>query len=180
MTVLLLMNFHMRVLVLYCCPRAGYPGGPSSHPNQQGGSQPGSEGQLCWICPGENQPSLSTGYNLNPFHSSIYSRRERQEQVLQSYRFIHIGVCPDPTLWSQWEVNYWLDWCQAEFGLHCLASDLRGLQGGDLCGLDREAFLGLMSDCTAGEILWEHLDHIRRGKGMFQPKKQFFQTHGFV
>ncbi|KAE8278850.1 Protein C-ets-2 [Larimichthys crocea] len=68
----------------------------------------------------------------------------------------------DPTLWSQWEVNYWLDWCQAEFGLHCLASDLRGLQGGDLCGLDREAFLGLMSDCTAGEILWEHLDHIRR------------------
>ncbi|XP_051231415.1 protein c-ets-1-B-like [Dicentrarchus labrax] len=68
----------------------------------------------------------------------------------------------DPTLWSEWEVNYWLDWCQAEFGLHCLGSDLRGLQGSELCGLDREAFLGLMSDCTAGEILWEHLEDMRR------------------
>ncbi|XP_041821592.1 protein C-ets-2-like [Chelmon rostratus] len=68
----------------------------------------------------------------------------------------------DPTMWSEWEVNYWLDWCQAEFGLHYLGSDLRGLQGGELCGLDREAFLGLMSDCTAGEILWEHLEDMRR------------------
>ncbi|XP_059210448.1 transforming protein p54/c-ets-1-like [Centropristis striata] len=68
----------------------------------------------------------------------------------------------DPTLWSEWEVNYWLDWCQAEFGLHCLGSDLRGLQGSELCGLEREAFLGLMSDCIAGEILWEHLETMRR------------------
>ncbi|XP_047439409.1 protein C-ets-1-like [Mugil cephalus] len=68
----------------------------------------------------------------------------------------------DPTLWSEWEVNHWLDWCQAEFGFHCLASDLRGLRGCELCGLDRESFLGLVSDCTAGEILWEHLDTMRR------------------
>ncbi|KAK5848703.1 hypothetical protein PBY51_006296 [Eleginops maclovinus] len=68
----------------------------------------------------------------------------------------------DPTLWSEWEVNYWLDWCQAEFGLQGLGPDLRGLQGGELCSLQREAFLGLMSDCTAGEILWEHLETMRR------------------
>ncbi|XP_041636034.1 protein c-ets-1-B-like [Cheilinus undulatus] len=61
-----------------------------------------------------------------------------------------------------WEVNFWLDWCQAEFGLSCVDSDLRGLQGAELCGLDREAFLNLMSDCTAGEILWEHLEDMRR------------------
>lgn len=61
-------------------------------------------------------------------------------------------------------MNYWLDWCQAEFGLHSLGSDLRGLHGSELYGLDREAFLGLMSDCTAGEILWEHLETMRRGK----------------
>lgn len=70
----------------------------------------------------------------------------------------------DPTLWSEWEVNHWLDWCQAEFGLHCLGSDLKGLQGSELCSLDRETFLGLMSDCTAGEILWEHLEIMRRGR----------------
>ncbi|XP_040887769.1 protein c-ets-1-B-like [Toxotes jaculatrix] len=68
----------------------------------------------------------------------------------------------DPTLWSEWEVNHWLDWCQAEFGLHWLGSDLRGLQGSELCSLDRDAFLSLMSDCTAGEILWEHLETMRR------------------
>ncbi|GLD68191.1 protein c-ets-1-B-like protein [Lates japonicus] len=68
----------------------------------------------------------------------------------------------DPTLWSEQEVNHWLDWCQAEFGLHCLGSDLRGLRGSELCGLDRDAFLSLMSDCTAGEILWEHLETMRR------------------
>ncbi|XP_028285541.1 protein c-ets-2-A-like [Parambassis ranga] len=68
----------------------------------------------------------------------------------------------DPTLWSEWEVNHWLDWCQAEFGLQCLGLGLRGLQGIELCALDREAFLDLTSDCTAGEILWEHLDTMRR------------------
>lgn len=67
-------------------------------------------------------------------------------------------------------MNYWLDWCQAEFGLHSLGSDLRGMHGGELCGLDRDTFLGLMSDCTAGEILWEHLEDMRRGTCTSQPK----------
>ncbi|KAK0155787.1 Transforming protein p54/c-ets-1 [Merluccius polli] len=74
----------------------------------------------------------------------------------------------DPNLWSQWEVNHWLDWCQVEFGLQCLGPDLRGLQGSELCALDREAFLGLTSDCTAGEILWEHLETMQRAESYCQ------------
>ena len=70
-----------------------------------------------------------------------------------------------------------MDWCQAEFGLHCLDSDLRGLQGSELCGLDREAFLGLMSDSASGEILWEHLETMRRGKGIFTGKAW---THSLI
>uniref|UniRef100_A0A3B3BG56 V-ets avian erythroblastosis virus E26 oncogene homolog 2 n=1 Tax=Oryzias melastigma TaxID=30732 RepID=A0A3B3BG56_ORYME len=73
----------------------------------------------------------------------------------------------NPTLWTEWEVNHWLDWCQAEFGLQSLGSDLRVLQGGELCALSREAFLSLTSDGTAGEILWEHLDTMRRGEAVF-------------
>lgn len=57
-----------------------------------------------------------------------------------------------------------MDWCQREFGLYCLGSDLRGLNGAELFGLNREAFQGLISDCTAGEILWEHLEDMRGGK----------------
>lgn len=76
---------------------------------------------------------------------------------------MHVHVHLDPVLWSEWEVQHWLDWCQAEFGLRCPGSDLRGLDGAELCALDREAFLSLMSDSTAGEILWEHLETMRTG-----------------
>ncbi|KAJ8281942.1 hypothetical protein COCON_G00044610 [Conger conger] len=61
----------------------------------------------------------------------------------------------------EWEVSHWLDWCQAEFSLHGLGPDLRGLPGSELCTLDRDGFLALTSDCTAGEILWEHLETMR-------------------
>ena len=70
----------------------------------------------------------------------------------------------DPKLWSEWEVSHWLDWCQAEFSLHGLGPDLRGLPGSELCTLDRDGFLALTSDCTAGEILWEHLETMRNGE----------------
>lgn len=69
----------------------------------------------------------------------------------------------DPRLWSEWEVNYWLDWCQREFGLHCLGSRLEGLDGAQLFGLSREAFQGRIPDCAAQEILWEHLEDMRGG-----------------
>ena len=110
---------------------------------------------------------------IHQHETESFCRGRRGGSSVQS-KFVHFLVCPDLTLWSEWEVNYWLDWCQAEFGLHGLGTDLRCLQGGELCGLDREAFLGLMSDRTAGEILWEHLEDMRRGKN------RFFQAHSFA
>lgn len=74
----------------------------------------------------------------------------------------------DPRLWSEWEVSYWLDWCQTEFGLKSLNPELRSMPGSKLCALDRETFLELITDCTAGEILWEHLETIRKGKDKLQ------------
>ncbi|MBN3301634.1 ETS1 protein, partial [Amia calva] len=73
-----------------------------------------------------------------------------------------LGFPADPALWSQWEVSHWLDWCQAEFGLQSLGPTLRGLRGSELLALGREGFLTLTSDCTAGEILWEHLETMQR------------------
>uniref|UniRef100_A0AAR2JT26 ETS domain-containing protein n=1 Tax=Pygocentrus nattereri TaxID=42514 RepID=A0AAR2JT26_PYGNA len=74
----------------------------------------------------------------------------------------------DPRLWSEWEVSYWLDWCQAEFGLKNLNSELRNMPGSKLCSLDRETFLEWVADCTAGEILWEHLETMHKGKELLQ------------
>ncbi|XP_073330757.1 protein C-ets-1-like [Pagrus major] len=99
---------------------------------------------------------------LTPTSKEVLSQAVRASFAGFAQERLNHHFPQDPTLWSEWEVNYWLDWCQAEFGLHGLGSDLRGLQGGELCGLDREAFLGLMSDRTAGEILWEHLEDMRR------------------
>ncbi|KAL2079778.1 hypothetical protein ACEWY4_025522 [Coilia grayii] len=70
----------------------------------------------------------------------------------------------DPSLWTEWHINHWLDWCQTEFGLQDLGMDLRAIRGSELCSLDREGFLALISDCTAGEILWEHLEMMHRAE----------------
>ncbi|XP_030578951.1 protein C-ets-2-like [Archocentrus centrarchus] len=98
---------------------------------------------------------------LTPTSKEVLSRAVKASFAGFTQERISCHFPQDPVLWSKWEVNHWLDWCQAEFGLHCLGSDLRGLDGGQLCGLDREAFLGLVSDSTAGEILWEHLETMR-------------------
>ncbi|RVE60162.1 hypothetical protein OJAV_G00178030 [Oryzias javanicus] len=56
----------------------------------------------------------------------------------------------DPTLWTEWEVNHWLDWCQAEFGLQNLGSDLKeageenlfifGMRVDDVEALDKKGY----------------------------------------
>ncbi|XP_037537585.1 protein C-ets-1-like [Nematolebias whitei] len=99
---------------------------------------------------------------LTPTSKEVLSQAMKASFAGFTQEIIKHRLPPDPTSWSEWEVNHWLDWCQAEFGLQCLGSELRGLQGCELCCLDKEAFLDLMSDCTAGEILWEHLETMRR------------------
>ncbi|XP_007567937.1 protein C-ets-2-like isoform X1 [Poecilia formosa] len=96
---------------------------------------------------------------LTPTSKEVLSKAVQASFSGFAQEIINHHFPQDPSLWSEWEVSHWLDWCQAEFGLH--GSELRGLQGSQLCGLDREAFLGLMADCTAGEILWEHLETLR-------------------
>lgn len=99
---------------------------------------------------------------LTPTSKEVLSQAVRASFAGFAQERLKLHLPQDPMLWSQWEVNHWLDWCQAEFGLRCVGPDLRGLQGGELCSLDRDTFLSLTSDCTAGEILWEHLDSMKR------------------
>ncbi|XP_067379205.1 protein c-ets-1-B-like [Channa argus] len=99
---------------------------------------------------------------LTPTSKEVLSKAVKASFAGFTQERINHHFPQDPMLWSELEVNHWLNWCQFEFGLHCLDSDLRGLQGSELCSLDQEAFLGMMSDCTAGEILWEHLETMRK------------------
>ncbi|KAL0970495.1 hypothetical protein UPYG_G00242820 [Umbra pygmaea] len=99
---------------------------------------------------------------LTPTSKEVLSQAVRATFAgfAQERRRLHLPQ--DPNMWSEWDVNHWLDWCQAEFALQHLGPELRGLPGSDLCALDRESFLELTSDFTAGEILWEHLETMRR------------------
>ncbi|XP_041840398.1 transforming protein p54/c-ets-1-like [Melanotaenia boesemani] len=115
---------------------------------------------------------------LTPTSKEVLSQAVKASFAGFAQEIVSHHLPHDPSLWSEWEVNHWLDWCQSEFGLHCLDSDLRGLQGRELCSLDREAFLGLMSDCAAGEILWEHLESMRR-ENFLELVQEHSDKHGF-
>ncbi|KAK1153254.1 transforming protein p54/c-ets-1-like [Acipenser oxyrinchus oxyrinchus] len=74
-----------------------------------------------------------------------------------------LHIPKDPRLWSPLEVSHWLNWCQSEFRLDCLSPGLVAVGGAELCALGHQRFMDLISDCTAGEILWEHLEIMMRG-----------------
>uniref|UniRef100_A0A8C5AHJ9 ETS domain-containing protein n=1 Tax=Gadus morhua TaxID=8049 RepID=A0A8C5AHJ9_GADMO len=92
---------------------------------------------------------------LTPTSKEVLSQARKDRHIQQEK-----CARQNDTFWSQW------------FGLQCLGLNLRGMQGSELCELDRETFLGLTSDCTAGEILWEHLETMQRGEGSLQPRRR--------
>ncbi|XP_061566744.1 protein C-ets-2-like [Cololabis saira] len=98
---------------------------------------------------------------LTPASTEVLSRAVEASFAGFAQERITCHFPREPGLWSEWEVSHWLDWCRAEFGFQGLHTELRGLQGREVCSLDREAFLGLTTDRAAGEILWEHLESMK-------------------
>ncbi|KAK7910267.1 hypothetical protein WMY93_014951 [Mugilogobius chulae] len=99
---------------------------------------------------------------LTPTSKEVLSQAVRASFAGFTQERLKLCLPQDPRLWSEWEVNHWLDWCQAEFALPFVGSELRTLQGPELCAMDRDTFLSLTLDCTTAEILWEHLDSMRK------------------
>ncbi|XP_020792074.2 protein C-ets-1-like [Boleophthalmus pectinirostris] len=99
---------------------------------------------------------------LTPTSKEVLSQAVRASFAGFNQERLKLQLPQDPMLWSEWEVNHWLDWCQAEFALPCVGAELRALGGPELCALERDTFLSLTLDCNTGEILWEHLDSMRK------------------
>ncbi|MGH0186623.1 UNVERIFIED_CONTAM: hypothetical protein FKN15_022124 [Acipenser sinensis] len=72
------------------------------------------------------------------------------------------NIPKDPCLWSPLEVSHWLNWCQSKFRLDCLSPGLFAVGGAELCALGHQRFMDLIPDYTAREILWEHLEIMKR------------------
>lgn len=69
----------------------------------------------------------------------------------------------DPMQWSPLHVVQWLNWAVQEFSLEGINMANFAVKGADLCKMEKEEFL---SRCPpfVGDILWEHLDILQKGK----------------
>ena len=69
----------------------------------------------------------------------------------------------DPRRWTTAHVLQWLQWASVEFSLAHLNFSRFQMNGYQLCALGKENFLQLAPDFV-GDILWEHLDQMMRGR----------------
>lgn len=79
------------------------------------------------------------------------------------YIFLNLfHVYVDPRLWTEEHVALWLDWAKNEFSIDPKDSFSK-MRGRDMVVLGREQFLAIAPPYT-GDILWEHLEILQKGK----------------
>lgn len=70
----------------------------------------------------------------------------------------------DPRQWTAEHVLIWVNWAKREFSLEINNFEaFMKMHGRDIVGLGREGFLAIAPPFT-GDILWEHLEILQKGK----------------
>ena len=69
----------------------------------------------------------------------------------------------DPQQWSESDVNRWLNWAIKEFNLEGVDTQNFAMEGKEMCAMGKEMFLA-RTPPFMGDILWEHLDRLLKGK----------------
>ncbi|KAM4651038.1 Friend leukemia integration 1 transcription factor-like isoform 2-T2 [Discoglossus pictus] len=76
-------------------------------------------------------------------------------------------VPADPLAWTHDHVSQWLDWAVKEYGLCDVSTSLmQGVDGKELCRMNREDFLRLASSYST-DILMSHLAYLRQNSPTF-------------
>uniref|UniRef100_A0A8D3BT42 GA-binding protein alpha chain n=1 Tax=Scophthalmus maximus TaxID=52904 RepID=A0A8D3BT42_SCOMX len=94
---------------------------------------------------------------------------ETSEQVtrwaaaLEGYRKeqVRLGIPYDPVLWSADQVIHWAVWVMKEFNIDEMEIGSIHIPGRELCAFSQEEFLQKVPN---GEILWSHLELLRKCK----------------
>uniref|UniRef100_A0A8C5GJ60 GA-binding protein alpha chain n=1 Tax=Gouania willdenowi TaxID=441366 RepID=A0A8C5GJ60_GOUWI len=94
---------------------------------------------------------------------------ETSEQVtrwaaaLEGYRKeqVRLGIPYDPVLWTADQVIHWAVWVMKEFNIDEMEIGNIHIPGRDLCAFNQEEFL---QKVPSGEILWSHLELLRKCK----------------
>lgn len=69
----------------------------------------------------------------------------------------------DPRNWTENHVAHWLQWATKEFSLEGIALHQFRMKGKDICAMGKDAFQA-RAPAFVGDILWEHLELLQKGK----------------
>ncbi|CAL8322534.1 unnamed protein product [Merluccius merluccius] len=85
----------------------------------------------------------------------------RWAAALEGYRKeqVRLGIPYDPVLWSADQVIHWAVWVMKEFNIDEMEIGAIHIPGRDLCSFTHEEFL---QKVPSGEILWSHLELLRK------------------
>ena len=78
--------------------------------------------------------------------------------------------------WSDVHVVQWLNWAIREFTLEGVNISNFTMRGRELCKMEKEKFLKLAPPFM-GDILWEHLDILQKGKSFVHAEFSCFCCH---
>jgi c-ets proto-oncogene protein len=76
-------------------------------------------------------------------------------------------------LWSESDVSRWLNWAIKEFSLEGVVLQHFRMRGRDMCAMGKENFLA-RTPPFMGDILWEHLEILQKGKQILSSSYSFF------
>uniref|UniRef100_A0A8C7ZGD2 GA-binding protein alpha chain n=1 Tax=Oryzias sinensis TaxID=183150 RepID=A0A8C7ZGD2_9TELE len=116
---------------------------------------------------GEEGTMVEEGQLIAVDRSSLSD--ETSEQVtrwaaaLEGYRKeqVRLGIPYDPVLWTADQVIHWAVWVMKEFNIDEMEIGSIHIPGQDLCSFSQEEFLQKVPN---GEILWSHLELLRKCK----------------
>lgn len=75
-----------------------------------------------------------------------------------------VSLFPDPVQWSTDQVLHWVVWVMKEFSMTDIDLNALSIPGRELCSLSQEDFFQRV---PRGEILWSHLELLRKCMGDF-------------
>ncbi|NWY25629.1 GABPA protein, partial [Pheucticus melanocephalus] len=99
--------------------------------------------------------SDETSEQVTRWAAALEGYRKEQERL---------GIPYDPVQWSTDQVLHWVVWVMKEFSMTDIDLNALSIPGRDLCNLSQEDFFQRV---PRGEILWSHLELLRKCMLMF-------------
>ncbi|NXK51345.1 GABPA protein, partial [Chauna torquata] len=99
--------------------------------------------------------SDETSEQVTRWAAALEGYRKEQERL---------GIPYDPVQWSTDQVLHWVVWVMKEFSMSDIDLNALSIPGRELCSLTQEDFFQRV---PRGEILWSHLELLRKCMGYF-------------